>query len=417
MFSKLLVLASVLTASYASNTSQYIDWRRTDVEKATDPSMIMKPVQVYSAKEQSDDLFQRTKTKGKCDINYMGSSCNQKVCPFGLSFDYNYLGAQGKVVEGRVEYAPSGRIDYRNGLKVYGIHAYTECSSRGKCDRARGQCKCFAGYEGQGCRRQECPNECSGHGVCQQNTEVNSNYQATETAFLTRQDTSSLIETGDFETQFWDKKMARSCACDRGWKGYDCSERTCPLGYEVAGGSQCDTAATGKSTQVLTLDSNGKGFFTLTFFDDFNGEHTTYPIKFAPAPSGQLFEATMARRIEEALESVPNRAVPNAKVEPSKTSANTYEITFDHDSTPGRQKLIQCSSIEEKNMCHWGVLPRYSTSKSVCKTVTYKEKHMGLKLRSSGECSNRGKCDTKTGLCDCFSGYTGRACDSASTYV
>ena len=59
------VVASVLTASYASNTSQYIDWRRTDVEKATDPSMIMKPVQVYSAKEQSDDLFQRTKTKGK----------------------------------------------------------------------------------------------------------------------------------------------------------------------------------------------------------------------------------------------------------------------------------------------------------------------------------------------------------------
>merc|ERR1711871_452586 len=408
--------ASVLTASYASNTSQYIDWRRTDVEKATDSSMIMKPAQVYSAKEQSDDLFQRTKTKGKCDINFMGSSCNQKVCPFGLSFDYNYLGAQGKVVEGRVEYAPSGRIDNRNGLKVYGIHAYTECSSRGKCDRARGQCKCFSGYEGQGCRRQECPNECSGHGVCRPNTEVNSNYQAKDTDFLTRGDKSSVVDQGDFQTQFWDKAIARSCDCDSGWKGYDCSERMCPLGYEVAGGSQCDSAATGKSTQVLTLDAAGKGFFTLTFHDKFNGQHTTYPIKFVAA-TGTTPEPTMAMRIEEALENLPNRAVPNAHVVASTTVMNTYEITFDHDSTPGRQEKLVCSSIEEANMCHWGVLPRYTTTKSVCKTVEYKEKHMGLLLRSSGECSNRGKCDTKTGLCDCFSGYCGRACDSASTYV
>jgi hypothetical protein len=32
-------------------------------------------------------------------------------------------------------------------------HARAECSDAGICDRATGQCKCFAGYEGDACQR------------------------------------------------------------------------------------------------------------------------------------------------------------------------------------------------------------------------------------------------------------------------
>ena len=49
---------------------------------------------------------------------------------------------------------------------VTSAHATTECSSKGLCNRATGQCRCFAGYNGDACQRSACPNSCSGHGRC-----------------------------------------------------------------------------------------------------------------------------------------------------------------------------------------------------------------------------------------------------------
>lgn len=36
-------------------------------------------------------------------------------------------------------------------------HALRECAGRGVCDRGSGECQCFAGYGGVGCRRAMCP--------------------------------------------------------------------------------------------------------------------------------------------------------------------------------------------------------------------------------------------------------------------
>ena len=45
-------------------------------------------------------------------------------------------------------------------------HGYMECSNKGLCDRASGECVCFDGYEGSACQRTSCPNSCSGNGIC-----------------------------------------------------------------------------------------------------------------------------------------------------------------------------------------------------------------------------------------------------------
>jgi hypothetical protein len=96
------------------------------------------------------------------------------------------------------------------------------------CDRSSGECECFPGYEGRGCRRQKCPNDCSGNGRCIYNSAANSTYVAEAAA--------------KFGSQFWDAGRTRVCACDRGWQGYDCSSRICPKGDDPV--TDCRTGGT-----------------------------------------------------------------------------------------------------------------------------------------------------------------------------
>lgn len=142
-----------------------------------------------------------------CHPRWTGADCSLRECPYGLSW----------TTEG------DGVVPAGNGMG--GLHPYTECSSKGTCDRTTGECQCYPGYEGRGCRRQACPNNCSGNGRCISNSEYNSEYVATAGA--------------KFSSSTWDMEAARVCACDRGWEGYDCSSRICPKGDDPV--TDCST--------------------------------------------------------------------------------------------------------------------------------------------------------------------------------
>merc|ERR1711988_1330937 len=84
----------------------------------------------------------------------------------------------------------------------------------------------MGGFWGEGCRRSACPNECSGHGVCQSLEKFANDYKPYDTT----QDV-----TAEYDTS-WDAKYQYGCKCDDGFRGPDCSEIECPSTSDPLGG-------------------------------------------------------------------------------------------------------------------------------------------------------------------------------------
>lgn len=74
------------------------------------------------------------KTTGYCQCfsGYMGTSCKLMTCPKEIAW-----------------------ADYASATDV--AHGMAECSNMGLCDRTTGTCKCQTGFEGVACERMSCP--------------------------------------------------------------------------------------------------------------------------------------------------------------------------------------------------------------------------------------------------------------------
>lgn len=146
----------------------------------------------------------------ECHPRWQGPDCSERQCPFGRSWSVTQDDTYSATVPAK---------------NLGGNHAYTECSSKGTCDRTTGECQCFEGYSGRGCRRMACPNDCSGHGRCVSVSSQNASYTGTNAA--------------KFGSQTWDMDGAMFCACDRGYESNDCSSRICPKGDDPV--TDCST--------------------------------------------------------------------------------------------------------------------------------------------------------------------------------
>jgi len=328
------------------------------------------------------------------------------------------------------------------------FNQYTECSSRGTCDYATGECKCFDGFEGRGCRRTTCPNSCSGHGRCLSNYDVN------------KKQYMSFNYPND---QMWDQLRTQSCKCDRGYTGYDCNSRICPFGDDPT--SDCGENSAGDVQLVVTrsLAAGDPKYFTLTFTDMFSGRFTTRPIEDHAESCKQATAnvATPCPEIQYALMDLPNFAIPEVEVDtmqsiPSGTGAaakttSLYTVQFTDSSNSGKQNTLECEVITDSTVS--GAQPKYAGVEA-CKVfnvggpewfddsgepLTLNLKTHGfpevaaaqtktLTLGSSNTaneqttyedfqpCSSKGDCDSATGTCTCNSGHYGEACEKQSTY-
>jgi len=230
----------------------------------------------------------------------------------------------------------------------------------------------------------------------------------------------------------WDKSKSTSCVCDPEWGDYDCSKRMCPYGNDVMDHRNnmaraaryqvqsielfANEAVAGPTASVYTNSDTAASAlthlrtFALTFKSKLNETFTTIPIVLITEHTG--FH-NFIKSVKDALESLPNRVIDEVEVAGDTNGVDLVHLnlTFTGEHVQGPQYLVSVKS----NLCGDGCTPKLS----------------GLELRNqwetilevqnsdfnSFECGRRGKCDYSTGVCNCFEGYTGLACNTITALV
>jgi len=214
-----------------------------------------------------------------CRRNFAGNDCSQRICYEGLAFIDNPLGDIN--ANNKVDIVLQSHYQHQNNLinekypANYGLartdnkaewneaHFYAPCSNRGTCDSTTGQCACFPGFEGEGCVRTSCPNNCGAHGEC----------------VLIDNDADVHGETYDS----WDAQKTQKCVCDAGYTGPNCNQKQCVMGVDPIENLYTNTDSVWKIEwkQLSTTGAklpNGNVHFTISYSDDFGDVWTTSAI-------------------------------------------------------------------------------------------------------------------------------------------
>jgi hypothetical protein len=282
-------------------------------------------------------------------------------------------------------------------------HFYRECSNKGTCNRGSGSCECYAGYEGEGCSRTSCPNDCSGHGTCVRPIDVDDAYIA------------------------WDAYKTQSCRCDSGYHGPDCSLRSCPSGDDPISRindrneiqkftlKQRTKAfdKPGAAGRVADSGNGGAGLFiALDFTDEFGDHWITRSVDITSSVSDATAAgADIASRFEQALEALPNNVLEDVEVSATRgTDAIAVSVTFLHNTgdIPMLGARYSFSASSDTSAANGSLTTNTAVGGFDQTNIEVVQLQVGNKENVS--CSNRGLCDTGSGLCKCFAGYTDYDC-------
>ncbi|RYH30350.1 hypothetical protein EON65_05480 [archaeon] len=150
--------------------------------------------------------------------------------------------------------------------------------------------------------------------------------------------------------------------------------------------------------------------FALTFKSRLNETYTTYPIVFDASDMNDF-----VLDVQLALLKLPNRVIDGITVSGTTDSAGRVDLTltFTGNNVQGPQHLITVEDYECGAGCTPKIdgLPVQTRLNMPMSNVTESQ----LADFNSYECGRRGKCDYATGLCKCFTGYTGDNCNTQTT--
>jgi hypothetical protein len=331
-----------------------------------------------------------------CYRNWRGNDCSERTCQYGEAFvdtaqgDLNH---DGKVDMSTVntQWDDAAFEQYGTGFAAGEAHAYMECSNKGLCDRATGECVCFEGYEGSACQRTVCPNACSGHGVCRNIVDITNSLTTVGRSAISgltaaQKNAAANFNTGAVSTarhsyNLWDGLNNQACVCDYGYDGYSCEKRLCPKNADPLDDGKVYETQTVAITTAAARD--GTKSFTLTYTDNYGEAFTTGAILTAATAT------TVAANIKTALEGIPNGIVQDVVVTCTDDGTNPTTVTscaVKFANNAGNLNVMT-SSVGT------GVTSATVTDNTVAGTTILKE------------CSGRGICDYDTGICKCFRGY------------
>jgi hypothetical protein len=266
-------------------------------------------------------------------------------------------------------------------------HEYAECANRGVCDRESGECVCQDAFDGAGCQRLKCPNACSGHGTCEY-----------------------IGDLGTYASSSWDATKVQGCKCDGGWEGYDCSERMCPMGDDPLT-IHDPSYPTGDlhtiSVRSADVASRLAGNAVWIVEDLYGTWETSRPFDVSSAA-----EAKAALEDTDIVVALDTLTVSDYDVTGSGRGY-TYAIRL---SNPAHVNNI---AIEAKACDDAGCYGKraMSVAKDPTAAPVVSIDVTNMALKEAAVCSNRGLCDRSTGICQCFEGHTGLACETQTILV
>jgi hypothetical protein len=377
--------------------------------------------------------------KCSCYQNWQGPDCGARTCTFALAW-----------------------ADTADGTNQ--AHYYAECANKGTCDRKTGECKCFDGYEGKGCRRSTCPESCSGHGTCEFIDELAVDFEdrragpgydkkAANTFAVSNAvtDSDNTRVINGYLYQLWDAQKIQGCKCDLGYSGPDCSSRIAPKGDDPL-----TTVKSQHSVQMLSMAQGGaiSGSSTATFFmiyyDQYGGVWRTDSILVGDD------EDVNAARIQEALRQLPNQVledivvtkrtvgttayctraedgmqhIPSAEGHgtenscasqgnlASNTAGNRVDVDIAFADKPGQtgvQFLFELVTSAQGDGSY-PVSAGWTTTASNIYEMYRAEDNGDDVVSELAECSDRGL-DNGEGECECFDGFRGLACEEQEALV
>ena len=321
---------------------------------------------------------------GKCSVPYgvcecfqgfTGADCSLRTCPFGNAW---------------TDHASSDES----------AHHMAECSNRGLCDRTTGTCECENGmFEGVACERMSCRNNCHLKGRCLSMKALTNfmdpgllkkdngctSAEICQDFDCSTRDYSKCKETLVYETP-WDAEKLYGCLCDKGYASYDCLTRTCATGDDPLTGTVESGVLQNNEVQLLECKAT-YGTFTLEF-----GGQTTVPI----SVDATIFEFM---DILNSLKSL-------------NSSGSSSKISVQWLSSSDKVCTETGNDIQITFLQNFGDLPLIIPDGSnlghisVSETPIITSQKIVVGDKEADLCSNRGTCDTITGVCDCLDNWT-----------